>query len=58
MTDQHLGIIATPGITTMTIGTGTDSVNLNLTHIPLDIGVRVAVTLTEFILDHFTGLMP
>ena len=31
MTDQHLGIIATPSIPTMTIGIGTDSVNLNLT---------------------------
>ena len=55
MTDQHLRIIATPGITTMTIGTGTDSVTLNLAHITLDIGVKVAVTLTEVILDHFTG---
>ena len=55
MTDQHLGIIATPGITTMTTGTGTDSVNLDLTHITLDIGVTVAVTLTEAILDHFTS---
>ena len=55
MTDQHLRIIATPGGTTMTIGTGTDSVNLDLTHITLDIGVTVTVTLTEVILDHFTG---
>ena len=55
MTDQHLRIIATPGITTMTIGMGTDSVDLNLTHITLDIGVTVTVTLTEVILDHFTG---
>ena len=38
MTDQHLGIIAIPGIPTMTIETGTDSVDLNLTHITLDIG--------------------
>ena len=55
VTDQHLRIIATPGITIMTIGTGTDSVALNLTHITLDIGVTVAVTLTEVILDHFTS---
>ena len=55
MTDQHLRIIATPGIPTMTIGTDTDSVALDLAHITLDIGVTVAVILTEVILDHFTG---
>ena len=55
MTDQHLGTIATPGILTVTIGTGTDSVDLNIIHITLDIGVTVAVTPTEVILDHFTG---
>ena len=33
VTDQHLGIIVTPGIPTGTIETGTDSVNLDLTHI-------------------------
>ena len=55
MTDQHLRIIATPGIPTMTIGTDTDSVDLDLTHITLDIGVTVAVILAEVILDHFTG---
>ena len=55
MTDQNLGIIATPGISTMTIRTGTDSVDLNLTHITLDIGITVTVTLTEVILAHFTG---
>ena len=55
MTDQHLRIIATPGIPTMTIGTGTDSVNLDLALITLVIGVTVAVTPTEVILDHFTG---
>ena len=54
-TDQHLGIIATPGIPTVTIETGTDSVDLNLTHITLDIGVTVAVTPTEVIPDYFTG---
>ena len=55
MTDQHLGIIATPGVPTVTIGTGTDSVNLDLAHITLDIGVTVTMTPTEVILDHFTG---
>ena len=55
VTDQHLGIIATSGITTMTIGTGMDSVDLDLAHTTLDIGVTVAVTLTEVIPDHFTG---
>ena len=55
MTDQHLGIIAMPGITTVTIGTGTDPVNLSLTHITLDIRVTVTVTLTEVIVDHFTS---
>ena len=55
MTDQHPGIIATSGVTTVTIGTGTDSVDLDLTHITLDTGVIVAVTLAEVILDHFTS---
>ena len=54
-TDRHLGIIATPGIPTVTIETGTDSVDLNIAHITLDIGVTVAVIPTEAILDHFTG---
>ena len=31
MTDQHLETITTPGITIMTIGTGRNSVDLNLT---------------------------
>ena len=56
MTDQHLGIIATPGIPTMTIETGTDSVNPNLGHITPDIGVTVIVILAEAILDHFISL--
>ena len=55
ITDQHLRIIATPSIPTVTIGTGTDSVDLNLAHITLDIGVTVTVTLAEVILDHFTS---
>ena len=55
MTHQH-GIIATPGIPTMTIETGTDSVNLNLCHITPDIGVTAVVIPTEAILDHFIDL--
>ena len=55
MTDQHLRIIATPGIPIVTIETGTDSVDLDLTHITPDIGVTVIVILAEAILDHFTG---
>ena len=55
MRDQHLGIIATPGIPTMITGTDTDSVALNLAHITLDTGVTVAMIPTEVIPDHFTG---
>ena len=55
MTDQHLKTITTPGITTMTIEIGTDSVNLDLTHTTLDIGVTVTVILTEVTLDPFTS---
>ena len=55
MTDQHLRIIATPGIPTISKGTGTDSVDLDLAHITLHIGVTVTVILTEVILDHFNG---
>ena len=54
-TDQHLRIIATPSIPTMTIETGTDSVNPNLAHITLGIGVTVTVILTEANPDHFTS---
>ena len=56
MIDQHLRIIATPGIPTVTIETGTDSVDLNLTHITPDIGVTVVVILAGAILDHFINL--
>ena len=56
VTDQHLGIIATPGILTVTIETGTDSANLDLTHITPDIGVTVIVIPAEAILDHFINL--
>ena len=41
MIDQHLRVIITPGITTMTTGIGPGSVDLNLTPIILDIGVTV-----------------
>ena len=54
--DQHLRIIATPGILTMTIETGTDSADLDPTHITPDLGVTVVVILTEAILDHFNDL--
>ena len=53
ITDQHLRIIATPGIPTLTIKTGTDSVDLDLTHITPDIAVTVIVILKEAILVHF-----
>ena len=56
MTDQDLRIIATPGTPTMTIETGTDSADLNPTHITTDLGVTVMVTLTEVVLDHFIDL--
>ena len=55
MTDQHLRVITTPGITTMTIGIGTGSVDLDLAPITLDIGVTVTVTLAEVTLDPFTS---
>ena len=55
VTDQHLRT-ATPGILTMTIEIGTDSANLNLTHITPDIGVTVLVIPAEAILDHFIDL--
>ena len=50
----HLGVTITKGITTMTVEIGTGSADLNLTPIILDIGVTVAVTLTEVTLDPFT----
>ena len=55
MTGQHLGI-TTPDILTMTIETGTDSADLNLTHTTPDIEVTVIVITTEAILDHFIDL--
>ena len=56
VTDQHLRNIATPGIPTMTIETGTDSVDLVLAHITPDVGVTVIVILAEAILDLFIDL--
>ena len=55
MTDQHLGVKIVPGIITVTIGIGTDLVDLNHPHTTLDIGVTVAMILTEVALDLFTG---
>ena len=55
MTDQHLGVITTPGIATMTIGISIGSVDLDLTPITLEIGVTVTVILAEVTLDPFTG---
>ena len=52
MTDLHLRT-ATPGILTMTIETGTDSADLNLTHITPDIGVTAVVIPTGAVLDYF-----
>ena len=54
MIDPHLVVTNTIGITTMTIGIGTGSADLDLAPIILDIGVPVAVTLTEVALDPFT----
>ena len=51
---QLLRVIITSGITTMTIGIGTGSVDLGLAHITLDIGVTATVILTEVALDPFT----
>ena len=55
MRDPHLRT-ATPSILTMTIETGTDSANLDLTHITSDIGVTAVVIPAEAILDHFIDL--
>ena len=52
MIDQHLRVIITPGLPTVTIGIGTGSVDL--APIILDIGVTAAVTLAEVTLDPFT----
>ena len=53
MIDPHLRITIAIGITTMTIEIGTGSADVDLAPIILDIGVTVAVTLTEVTLDPF-----
>ena len=55
VTGQHLRIIANPGILTVTTETGTDSADLDPTHITPDFGVTVVI-LTETIPDHFIDL--
>ena len=55
MIDQLLRVIITPGITTVTIGIGTGSVDFDLTPIILDIGVPVTEYVTEVTLDPFTS---
>ena len=55
MIDQLLKVIITPGITTVTIGIGTGLVDLDFTHIALDIGVTVTLILTEVTLDPFNS---
>ena len=52
--DLHLGITIVIGITTMTIKIGTGSADLDAAPIIPDIGVTVAVTLTEVALDPIT----
>ena len=54
VTDLHLGIIATPCIPTMIIGTDTDSVIPNPTHITFDTEVIVTMTPAEVAPRHFT----
>ena len=55
MRDQHLRVMITPSVTILTIGIGTDLVDLVLTPITLDIGVTVTVILTEVTLDPLTS---
>ena len=54
MIDQCLGVIITPGITTMTIEIGTGPADLDLTPIILDIGITNAVTAAGVALGPFT----
>ena len=56
VTDPHLGIIATPGIPTVIIGTDTGSVIPNPAHTTLDTGVTAAMTPTGVTPDHFIDL--
>ena len=54
--DPHLGIIATPGIPTVIIGTDTGSVIPNPTHTTPDTGVTAAMTPAGVTPDHFIDL--
>ena len=53
MIDPHLGIIATPGIPTVIIGTDTGSVVPDPIHTTPDTGVTAAMTPTGVTPDHF-----
>ena len=55
-TDPHQGIIATTGIPTMIIETGTGPVIPDLAHTFLDTGVTATMTPTGVTLDHFIDL--
>ena len=56
MIDPHLGIITTPGIPTMIIGTDTGPVIPNPAHTTLDTGVTATMTPTGVASDHFIDL--
>ena len=56
MTDPHQGIIATTGILTMIIETGTGQVIPDLTHTILDTGVTAAMTPARVTPGHFIDL--
>ena len=55
MIDPHLGVTIMINIVTVTFEIDTGSADPDLTPIILDIGVTVAVTLTEVTLDLFTN---
>ena len=57
MTGPHLGTIATTGIPSMIIETGTGPVIPDHTHAILDIGVQATMTPTEVSPDHFLTFM-
>ena len=56
MTDPHQGIIATTGIPTMIIKTGTGPIFPDLTHTILDTGVTATMTPAGVTPDHFIDL--
>ena len=56
MTDPHQGIIATTGIPTMIIETGTGPVVPDLAHTILDTGVTATMTPAGVTPNHFTDL--